>query len=62
MWNIIAANSFLDKRNKERQYERHRKTLSLIKSQIDNSAPKEYSFLTSRPKTRLQAYGTLQIT
>jgi hypothetical protein len=59
MWNVIAANRLLDKRNREKQYLKHRKTLSCIKPQIDNLPPPSFDFLTTRPKAKQLAYGTL---
>ena len=62
MWNVIAANSLLDKRDRKKQYIKHRKTLSCIKSQVDNIPPQQFDFLVTKPKAKMQAYGSWFIT
>lgn len=52
MWNLVASNRILDMKWKKENQRKHISTLRSIKSVINNSAPKKYSFLDSRPKAR----------
>ncbi len=52
MWNRIASNRIPDKKRKQSAQRKHIDNLRNIKSQINNSAPKHYLFLDTRPKAR----------
>ena len=48
----MASNRILDMRRKQEAQKKHVNNLKNIKSQINNSAPKQYLFLHTRPKTK----------
>lgn len=48
----MASNRILDLKWKRQNQRKHINNLKNIKSQINTSAPKQYSFLNSRPKAR----------
>lgn len=56
MWNLVASNRILDLKWKRKNQQKHIDNLKNIKSQINTSAPKKYSFLNSRPKARQLEY------
>lgn len=45
MWNRIASNRILDKKRKEEAQRKHLENLRNIKSQVNNSTPRQYLFL-----------------
>jgi hypothetical protein len=59
MWNKVASNRILDQISKKEAQYKHLKALRNIKSQINNSSPKQYSFLSSRPKAKQLENGKL---
>ena len=52
MWNRMASNRILDMRRKQEAQKKHVMNLKNIKSQINNSTPKQYLFLHTRPKAK----------
>ena len=58
MWNKVCSNRVLDLKWKRQCQEKHLKSLRNMKSQVNTSAPKKYSFLDSRPKARQLKYGS----
>lgn len=48
----MASNRILDLKWKRQNQRKHIDNLKNIRSQINTSAPKQYSFLNSRPKAR----------
>jgi hypothetical protein len=58
MWNMISGNRLLDRKRKEEAQRKHIIALNNVKSKINNSAPKEYGFLYSRPKARQLKFCT----
>ena len=57
MWNKVSSNRVLDLKWKKQCQEKHLKSLRGMKSQLNTSAPKKYSFLDSRPKARQLKFG-----
>ena len=57
MWNIKASNRVLDLKWKQEAQRKHLKSLKSMKAQVNTSAPRRYSFLDSRPKSKQLKYG-----
>ena len=62
MWNRIASNRILDLKRKQQAQKKHIDALRNIKSRINNSAPKQYLFLNTKPKTRQLELCTNELT
>lgn len=62
MWNVLSGNRLIDRRRKEEAQKKHLIALNKVRSQINNSAPREYSFLNSRPKANQLKYCKLVVT
>ena len=52
MWNLVASNRILDLKWKKQNQKKHLINLKNVKSQINNTAPRSYSFLNTKPKAR----------
>ena len=57
MWNMTSGNRLIDRKRKESAQKKHLLALNNVKSQVDNSAPREYVFLYTRPKANLTKQG-----
>ena len=55
----MSSNRVLDLKWKRQAQEKHIRNLRSVKSLINTSAPKTYSFLDSRPKARQLKFGTI---
>lgn len=58
MWNVICGNKLLDRKRKEEAQKKHLLALSKVRSSINNSTPREYNFLYTRPKANQLKYCT----
>ena len=58
MWNRVSGNKLLERKRKEEAFRKHVRALNTVKPMIDNSCPKEYSFLYSRPKAHQMKLGS----
>lgn len=58
MWNTICGNKLIDRKRKEEAQKKHLLALSKVRSSINNSTPREYNFLYTRPKANQLKYCT----
>lgn len=50
MWNLKSSNRILDLQSKKEAHLRHLRALKNVKSKINNSQPKQYTFLNYKAK------------
>lgn len=55
MWNLKSSNRILDLQSKREAHLRHLRALKNVKSKINNSQPKKFTFLNYKAKTALLA-------
>ena len=53
MWNKVTSSKIVDKKIKLYAYKKHKHNLKNVRSTIDNSSPKEYDFINTKPKAKM---------
>ena len=53
MWNKVSSSKIIDRKTKLYAYKKHRHNLKNVRSSINNSSPKVYDFMNTRPKAKM---------
>ena len=59
MWNLASSNRILDLKWKQQAQQKHKAALRTMRSTLNTSTPRRYSFLDSKPKRRQQELGKI---